>query len=97
MALLEKGIPHQLEFIDINSGENYEAWFVKLNSECEVPVLRDGTKIVADSARIIDYLEENYSNGNITTVLFFSTIFRKIIDTSLIQENILRSLRQNPA
>ncbi|GAV08616.1 hypothetical protein RvY_18281 [Ramazzottius varieornatus] len=63
MALLEKGIPHALEFIDINSGENYEAWFVKLNPECEVPVLRDGTRVVADSARIIDYLEENYSDA----------------------------------
>ncbi|XP_055358002.1 ganglioside-induced differentiation-associated protein 1-like [Paramacrobiotus metropolitanus] len=63
MALLEKGIPHSLEFIDISCGENYEPWFVKINPACEVPVLRDGTKIISGSQRIIDYLEEHYTTG----------------------------------
>lgn len=68
MALLEKGVPHTLEFIDITCGENYEPWFVKLNPACEVPVLRDGTRIVSGSQKIIDYLEDNFVDGKQTEV-----------------------------
>ncbi|OQV17246.1 putative Ganglioside-induced differentiation-associated protein 1 [Hypsibius exemplaris] len=63
MALLEKGIPHSLEFIDIVTGENYEPWFVQINPACEVPVLRHGTKIVSGSQKIVDYLEDNFIQG----------------------------------
>lgn len=44
-------------------GEQYERWFLQLNPKGEVPVLQDTGKIIPDSARIIDYLEDNFSNG----------------------------------
>lgn len=37
---------------------------MKLNPKGEVPVLKDGVKIIPDSTRIIDYLEDNFSNGS---------------------------------
>lgn len=63
MALCEKKIPFTTKFIDITKGEQYQPWFLKINPRGEVPVLKDGVKLIPDSIRIIDYLEDNFSNG----------------------------------
>ncbi|KAL0270435.1 UNVERIFIED_CONTAM: hypothetical protein PYX00_007845 [Menopon gallinae] len=63
MALCEKRIPFTTNFIDITKGEQYQPWFLKINPRGEVPVLKDGIKLIPDSVRIIDYLEDNFSNG----------------------------------
>ena len=43
--------------------EQYEPWFLRLNPRGEVPVLTDGVKVIPDSVRIVEYLEDNFSNG----------------------------------
>ncbi|KAG8180090.1 hypothetical protein JTE90_027870 [Oedothorax gibbosus] len=63
-ALNEKKIKYKSRLVDLNIGEQLEPWFIKLNPKSEVPVLQDGVKIIPDSRRIIDYLEDNFSNGN---------------------------------
>lgn len=68
MALLEKDLPHTLEFVDILAGENYEPWFVRINPNCEVPVLKHGGKIVSGSDKIIEYLEETFTQGTCVCV-----------------------------
>ncbi|XP_073968882.1 ganglioside-induced differentiation-associated protein 1-like isoform X2 [Rhodnius prolixus] len=64
LALHEKKIPFKSQTIDITKGEQYQPSFLEVNPRGEVPALRDGVKVIPDSARIIDYLEDNFSNGN---------------------------------
>lgn len=63
MALHEKNLPFESYTIDITKGAQYEPWFLQLNPRGEVPVLQDTGKIIPDSSRIIEYLEDNFSNG----------------------------------
>lgn len=63
-ALFEKKLKFKSHIIDLARGEQFEPWFLKLNPKCEVPVLKDGVKIIPDSRRIIDYIEDNFSNGD---------------------------------
>ncbi|KAF2899502.1 hypothetical protein ILUMI_06674 [Ignelater luminosus] len=89
MALYEKNLPFESHVVNIQKGEQYESWFLKLNPRGEVPVLQDTGKIIPDSARIIDYLEDNFSNGDTPRVIPMDqgaevrqkvTHFRHIID-----------------
>ncbi|KFM61331.1 Ganglioside-induced differentiation-associated protein 1, partial [Stegodyphus mimosarum] len=63
-ALHEKKLKFKSQIVDLYHGEHFEPWFLKLNPKCEVPVLKDGVKIIPDSRRIIDYIEDNFSNGD---------------------------------
>uniref|UniRef100_A0A146L7G2 Ganglioside-induced differentiation-associated protein 1 n=1 Tax=Lygus hesperus TaxID=30085 RepID=A0A146L7G2_LYGHE len=63
LALNEKKLSFQSHVIDITKGKQYDTWYLeKINPRGEVPVLNDTTKLIPDSARIIDYLEDNFSN-----------------------------------
>ncbi|XP_071451722.1 ganglioside-induced differentiation-associated protein 1 [Hetaerina americana] len=64
MALHEKKLEFKSHTVMIRKGEQYQPWFLQINPRGEVPVLKDGVKIIPDSSRIIDYLEDNFSNGN---------------------------------
>lgn len=64
MAMVEKKLPFKPHIVDITKGEQYQPWFLEINPRGEVPVLVDGVKTIPDSIRIIDYLEDNFSNGN---------------------------------
>nr|XP_045625245.1 ganglioside-induced differentiation-associated protein 1-like [Procambarus clarkii] len=63
MALYEKRVPFKTQIVSLLAEEQYEPWFLKLNPRAEVPVLTDGVKVIPDSIRIIEYLEDNFSNG----------------------------------
>ena len=63
MALHEKKLAFKTQRIDIGKYEQYDPWFLEINPRGEVPVLKDGVRIIPDSSRIIDYLEDNFSNG----------------------------------
>jgi glutathione S-transferase len=64
MALHQKKIPFQARFINILHRRQYTEDFLALNPRGEVPVLVDSVKQIPDSNKIIDYLEDNFSNGN---------------------------------
>ncbi|KAG8227117.1 hypothetical protein J437_LFUL001661 [Ladona fulva] len=64
MALHEKKLDFKSHIVMIKKGEQYQPWFLQINPRGEVPVLKDGVKIIPDSSRIIDYLDDNFSNGN---------------------------------
>lgn len=70
MALLEKRVPFKTHVVNIAKGEQYQPWFLEINPRGEVPVLKDGIKVIPDSARIIDYLEDNFSNGS-SNIMYF--------------------------
>ncbi|KAK7865427.1 hypothetical protein R5R35_012791 [Gryllus longicercus] len=64
LALHEKKLPYKSHIVNLIKGEQYQPWFLHINPRGEVPVLKDGIKIIPDSGRIIDYLEDNFSNGS---------------------------------
>jgi glutathione S-transferase len=65
MALHEKKIPFQTRFINICAGKQFSDEFLSLNPRGEVPVLLDDNiRGIPGSAQIIDYLEDNFSNGH---------------------------------
>ncbi|CAH1398741.1 unnamed protein product [Nezara viridula] len=61
-VLNERGIKFKTQFINIAAGEQYKPYFLDINPRGEVPVIKDGENIVADSAKIIFYLEEQYKD-----------------------------------
>lgn len=63
MALNEKRLKYKSRIVQLLKCEQYEPSFMYLNPKGQVPVLIDGVKVIPDSARIIDYLEDNFSNG----------------------------------
>uniref|UniRef100_A0A1Y1NNY4 GST N-terminal domain-containing protein n=1 Tax=Photinus pyralis TaxID=7054 RepID=A0A1Y1NNY4_PHOPY len=63
MALHEKHLQFDSIIINLVNETQYEPWFLKINPRGEVPVLQDTGKVIPDSTRIIDYLEDNFSNG----------------------------------
>lgn len=69
LALYEKKLNFELREVDITRGEQYGAWFLGLNPRGEVPVLQDGDKIIPESVRIIDYLEDHFTGDGIPSLL----------------------------
>lgn len=63
MALYEKRVPFKSQVVSLFHKEQYKPWFLRLNPRGEVPVLTDGVKVIPDSVRIVEYLEDNFSNG----------------------------------
>ncbi|XP_060519297.1 ganglioside-induced differentiation-associated protein 1 [Cylas formicarius] len=87
LALHEKGLRFDTHSINLARYGQYEPWFLQINPKGEVPVLQDTGKIIPDSARIIDYLEDNFSNGDTPRLIPMEpevrqrvTYFRGIID-----------------
>lgn len=63
MALHEKKVPFKTHLVNVHKGEQYDRWFMEINPKGDVPVLKDGVKVIPDSGRILDYLEDNFTNG----------------------------------
>ncbi|KAG1659873.1 Ganglioside-induced differentiation-associated protein 1 [Nymphon striatum] len=73
MALNEKNLKYKSYLVDFQETNSknyiYNPAFLKINPLGEVPVLKDGVKIIPDSSRIVDYLEDNFSNGAIPRLM----------------------------
>lgn len=67
-AIYEKKLKFKPYLVDLK-GEQYESWYMKMNPKAQVPVLKDGEKIICDSSQILNYLEENYTNENHPSLL----------------------------
>jgi glutathione S-transferase len=63
-ALHELSLPYETEAIGARTGETQTAKFSALNPRQKIPVLQDGDFTIAESAAIIAYLAEAYSDGN---------------------------------
>ncbi len=60
IALLEKGIAHELIEVDLAAGQQRSEAFRRLNPLGKVPVLVDGNFVLPESAAILWYLESKY-------------------------------------
>ncbi len=55
IVLEEKGVPYEIEFIDLADKPN---WFLEISPHGKVPVLRVGDAVLFESAVILEYLDE---------------------------------------
>lgn len=55
------GINHELVFVDLAAGEHKKEPFLSLNPAGKVPVIEDGSVVVADSNAILVYLARKYA------------------------------------
>ncbi|KAK6186558.1 hypothetical protein SNE40_008573 [Patella caerulea] len=58
VALLEKKASFKEKIVNILDGGQLSAAFLRLNKKAEVPVLKDGDKVVVESKDIVDYIDK---------------------------------------
>lgn len=58
MILKEKGLQYQI--VEVPKEKERRGELVRVSGQLLVPVLVDGDKVICDSTRIAEYLEENY-------------------------------------
>lgn len=67
LALAEKGVPYEDRFVDIELRlTNYEPWYLRLNPKGVVPTLVHGERVVTDSARILEYVDQAFEGPELT-------------------------------
>ena len=72
--IAEKGLKCEEHDVSLPLSEHNEPWFMRLNASGEVPVLIHRENIICDATQIIDYLEETFVNGNVTTLYIFNNV-----------------------
>jgi len=60
--LLELGLEYELHAIGSRTGETKTDEFMRLNPRHKIPVLRHGSFVLTESAAIIQYLSETFTN-----------------------------------
>ncbi|KAI8426268.1 hypothetical protein MSG28_005156, partial [Choristoneura fumiferana] len=78
MALYEKNVQFEPLVLDITKGEQYSSWFLDINPRGEIPVLKVNNRIIPDSTRILDYLED-YLDPELPPLINVSTD-RKVLN-----------------
>mgnify|MGYP002715709541 CR=1 FL=1 len=85
MALYEKNLSFTIHIVDVTKNEQYQKWFLNINPRGTIPVLKDGIKYIPSSKRILNYLEDNFSNGKFQLLETF-----KILLCSMCKSNNLQ-------
>ncbi|KAL4904022.1 hypothetical protein BDW74DRAFT_31539 [Aspergillus multicolor] len=60
IILEELGLPYELKQVNLQSGQQKEEWYLKINPNGQIPALTDGTQRVFDSGAILLYLADKY-------------------------------------
>ncbi len=61
LALVEKGVPFTTQIVDIGRAcENYQPWYMRLNTRGVVPTLVHDGEVMTCSARIVGYIDEHF-------------------------------------
>ena len=63
LALEHKGIPYHLKTVSFDAGDLKTAEFGALNPRRRVPVLVDDDFVLAESAAIVEYIEDRWPSG----------------------------------
>lgn len=63
LAIAEKGLRCEEYDVSLPLSEHNEPWFMNLNPTGEVPVLVHDGSVICDPTHIVDYLEQNFSDG----------------------------------
>lgn len=79
LAIAEKGLLCEEYDVSLPLSEHNEPWFMNLNPTGEVPVLVHDDSVICDPTQIVDYLEQNFSDGEAKHRLSDSTQLSCII------------------
>lgn len=63
LAIAEKGLHCEEYDVSLPLSEHNEPWFMHLNPTGEVPVLVHNDNVICDPTQIMDYLEQNFNDG----------------------------------
>ena len=69
LTLYEKDIPFAEHVINIQSGEQNQNWYLAINKNGEVPVLKLDDRYIAESETIIDVIDETFTSGKLFTFI----------------------------
>ena len=61
IALEELGLKYAVKKIDLSKGIQREPWFLKLNPNGRIPVLKHGKEVIFDSGAILYFLAKKYN------------------------------------
>jgi glutathione S-transferase len=61
VALREKGIPFEVELVDLQNGQQRSSAYSALSLPQRVPTISDGAFSLSESSAIAEYLDETYS------------------------------------
>jgi glutathione S-transferase len=62
LALHERGIPFESQFLSAGKWEQHSDWFKKINPNGQVPALEHDGKIITESTVICEYLEDVFTD-----------------------------------
>lgn len=68
VTLVEKGIPFEMQKIDLEAKENHQIEYSALSRTCRVPTLSIGDFHLSESSAITEYLEDIYSPPEFASV-----------------------------
>ncbi len=83
LALERKGIPYHLKTLSFDAGDLKTPEFTALNPRRRVPVLVDDDFALAESAAIVEYIEDRWPNG---PALFASEPRKRAIQRRMVRE-----------
>jgi glutathione S-transferase len=86
MALAEKQLPYTSQTLNLQSGEQFNPLYLKLNPKAVVPTLEDNGKVYIESSLINEYLDDEYPQvalkpADATDRFRMRTLIRKIDET----------------
>lgn len=68
VTLVEKGIPFDIQTVDLGARENYQDDYSDLSLTCRVPTLSQGDFHLSESSAITEYLDECYPEPGFSSV-----------------------------
>lgn len=77
LAIAEKGLHCEEYDVSLPLSEHNEPWFMRLNPTGEVPVLVHNDNVICDPTQIMDYLEQNFNDGETEKKAMFKLCFEK--------------------
>jgi len=83
LALERKGIPYHQKTLSFSDGDLKTQEYGALNPRRRVPVLVDGDFVLAESAAIVEYIEDRWPNG---PALFASEPRKRAIQRRMVRE-----------
>ncbi len=60
IGLYEKKVDFRGHLLDLKESDQLQRWFLELSPQGQVPVLRHGDKVLADSTPILEYIDGNF-------------------------------------
>ncbi|XP_070570533.1 ganglioside-induced differentiation-associated protein 1-like isoform X2 [Ptychodera flava] len=64
LALAEKGIDCDTKIVSVADMAFVDPWFIKLNPAGQIPIVTHGDKVITETPRILEYLDQAFPDAN---------------------------------